>query len=448
MPLSPETPVLTISQLNREARAMLETGFPATWVEGEISNIARPGSGHLYFTLKDSHAQIRCAMFRRANRRLEFVPEDGQQVLVHARVTIYEPRGSFQLIIEAMEPAGEGLLRKRFEALKKKLAAEGLFDAALKQPLPRWPRCIGVITSPTGAALRDILQILRRRFAAVPVIVYPVRVQGERAGHDIVAALETATRRGECDVLVVGRGGGSLEDLWTFNEEIVARAIHACAIPVVSAVGHEIDFTIADLVADLRAPTPSAAAELIVPDSDALRGELAALDARAARALHRLAEARRLALTHLDNRLARCHPGVILRQLAQRLDETRQRLNNGIRRESERQALRLRHARSRLRSAAPLGRLQHAIQRLDGLQLGLSGAIRGITAAHRERLAVAAARLDGVSPLKTLERGYAIVQDERGGIVRDAGRLETGQKVSARLARGGFDAIVKKVSAD
>ncbi len=440
-----DTTIYTVSELNREARRVLETGLPAVWVAGEVSNLVRPGSGHLYFSLKDEQAQVRCAMFRSANRSLKFRVEDGMQVTVHARVSIYEPRGSYQLIVEHMEPAGEGLLRQRFEELKSRLATEGLFDPELKQPLPELPRRIGIITSPTGAAVRDILHILARRFAAVPAIIYPVKVQGDEAQGEIVAALEAAARRAECDVLIVGRGGGSLEDLWAFNEERVARAIHACPIPVVSAVGHEIDFTISDLVADLRAPTPSAAAELVVPDGRAWIAAAKNLGLRAQRIMTHSIAQQRLAERHLVARLRRCDPGFVLAQRAQRLDELTVRLSVAAQRGLELERLRLVHAKARLLGAAPTLQIRARQQDLDTLDLRLGAAIRSACGALRSRLAVAAAGLQAMSPLNTLERGYAIVQDrETGAVIRDAASLQAGQEITGRLARGSFIAAIRK----
>src|SRR5262245_43050897 len=279
----PAREVYTISRLNREGRTLLEKGFPPLWVEGEMSNLSRPGSGHLYFSLKDADAQVRCAMFRLQASRVRFPLRDGLKVIARARVTLYEPRGEFQLQVEQLEEAGEGALRRAFEALKARLAEEGVFDPSLKRPLPTLPRRIGVLTSPAGAALRDVLHVLERRFPAIPVCIYPIPVQGAEAAPRIAHMLRVAARRAECDVLILTRGGGSLEDLWPFNEEIVARALRACAIPVVSAVGHEIDVTIADFAADLRAPTPSAAAELVVPDAQAWLRQVATLAARLTR---------------------------------------------------------------------------------------------------------------------------------------------------------------------
>ena len=262
--------IYSITRLNREVRAVLEDSFPPSlWVRGEISNLAQPGSGHIYFSLKDKHSQVRCAMFRSANRHLRFAPENGREVLVRAGVSLYEGRGEFQLIVESMEPAGAGALQQAFEELKQRLLEEGLFADEHKQPLPAFPGTIGIITSPTGAAVRDIIHVLERRYARAGVIVYPVPVQGEGSAQQIAQAVDVANQRRECDVLILARGGGSLEDLWSFNEEIVARAIHHSVIPVVSGIGHEIDFTIADFVADQRAPTPSAAAEMVSPDSAA-----------------------------------------------------------------------------------------------------------------------------------------------------------------------------------
>ena len=266
LPLTPEREVFSVSALNRDARRIIESNFGVIWVEGEISNLARPSSGHMYWSLKDDNAQVRCAMFRQANRSLTFAPKNGLQVLARARVSLYETRGEFQLIVDFLEEAGEGLLRRRFEELKRKLAAEGLFETERKQQLPALPRRIGVVTSPSGAAVRDILSVLRRRFPWVQVVIYPTLVQGATAAYEIAQTLELADSRGDCDLLILARGGGSLEDLWSFNEEIVARAIAALDTPLISGVGHEIDFTIADFVADVRAPTPSGAAEIAVPD--------------------------------------------------------------------------------------------------------------------------------------------------------------------------------------
>jgi len=437
--------VYTVGQLNREARLLLESGLPALWITGEISNFSRPASGHIYLTLKDETAQVRCAFFRGAQRGLRFNPENGQQVLARARVGLYEPRGEFQLILEHLEPAGDGLLLRRLEELKKRLAAEGLFDAGRKRPLPTLPRTVGVVTSRTGAALRDILQILHRRFPATRVVIHPVAVQGEKAKHEIVAALQTAGARAECDVLIVGRGGGSLEDLWAFNEEIVARAIRACPIPVISAVGHETDFTLADFAADVRAPTPSGAAELAVPDWREWLARLVRAERDCSAAIRDHLDGLASRCRTLEARLARIHPGFVLDQHRQRADELAARITQATRRLLALRRLQARHALQRLQSATPRLALQHCTARLarSGLQLQAIG--RDFGARERQRFALAAASLHAYSPLRTLERGYAIVTAEDGSIVRSAHHLKTGQQVSTRLGDGGFDAVVRAV---
>ena len=432
----PGKKVLSVSQLNRMARQLLESDLPVLWVEGEISNLARPASGHLYFSLKDDKAQIRCALFRGRGRNTDVSVANGHQVLARGRVSIYEPRGDYQLIVDHLEPAGEGLLRRRLEELKRRLAAEGLFDESRKQDLPPLPRRIGVITSPSGAAIRDVLHILRRRFPAIPVVLYPVQVQGEQAKFDIVAALETAAARAECDVLILARGGGSLEDLWAFNEEIVARAIAACPIPLVSGVGHEVDFTIADLVADVRAPTPSGAAELAVPDGRDWLRRVQVLERRLALTARRIVDTSRLAFRALGARLARCHPGFMLRQNAQRLDELRGQLGAALRNRLTLDQLRVGNALARLRSNSPAVRLRIAADRVSNARLRLAAAARGQLTGPGTQLAVLSGRLHTVSPLRTLERGYAIVQDAAGNVVRSTAQVRSGDPITARVADG------------
>src|SRR6202522_2400896 len=319
LPARTERDIYSVSRLNREVRVLLERGFGTLWVEAEMSNFSRPSSGHWYFSLKDTNAQVRCAMFRQRNMLCAFTARDGQKVLVRARIGLYEPGGEFQLIVEHMEDAGLGALKRQFEELSAKLAAEGLFAAERKRPLPALPRRIGVITSPTGAAVRDILHVLARRFPAVAVLIYPVSVQGAAAAGEIVAALKLANRRAECDVLILARGGGSLEDLWAFNDEALARAIVASPIPVVSGIGHEIDFTMADFAADVRAPTPSAAAEIAVPDGEEWLISLSRLAHRLQRGLLRRVEAQRERLRWLIGRAALVSPTARLSQQTQRL---------------------------------------------------------------------------------------------------------------------------------
>jgi exodeoxyribonuclease VII large subunit len=438
----PARDVFSISRLNREARVLLERGLGSLWLEGEISNLSRPGSGHWYFSLKDETAQVRCAMFRQRNLLVRFPVKDGAQVLARGRVSLYEARGEFQVVIEHVEEAGEGVLRRRFEVLKQKLAAEGLFDSRHKQPLPALPRRIGVITSPTGAAIRDILHILRRRFPAIPVLVYPVAVQGEAAPREIEQALQLAALRRDCDVLILARGGGSLEDLWAFNDEAVARAIFACPIPLVSGVGHEVDVTIADFVADERAPTPSGAAERVVPDRAEWLRSLAATGQRLALAMRRRLGDQRQALLLREQRLARAHPGVVLRQHAQRLDELEGRLRLAGRNRLERAASRLASARSLLLRASPALHVTALKLRLDAAGRDLARAVRGRLVEQRQRFELAARALHTVSPLATLDRGYAIVADATGKVLQDAASLQPGDRVSARLARGHFTAAV------
>ena len=350
---SGDSPSISVSDLNRQAKSLLERGLARVCVEGELSNLARPASGHMYFTLKDSGAQIRCAFFRQRQRGPTISFRDGDQLLAYGRVSLYEPRGDYQLIVERLEAAGEGELRRRFELLKKRLADEGLFDESLKRPLPALPRRIGVITSPSGAAVRDVLSVLKRRFPAVPVLVYPAAVQGDGAPFELMAALKSATERAECDLLIIGRGGGSLEDLWAFNNEELARAIRACPIPVISAVGHEVDFTIADFVADLRAPTPSGAAELAVPDqAEWLRG-LHASAQQLRKIMQRHLEDQSQAVDWLARRLAQSSPAATVSRQTDRLQNARQRLLLAMRHEQTVHERRVEQWRSRLLRVDP-----------------------------------------------------------------------------------------------
>ncbi|ABI56047.1 exodeoxyribonuclease VII large subunit [Alkalilimnicola ehrlichii MLHE-1] len=438
--------VYTVSQLNQEVRSLLETTLPPLWVEGEISNLARPRSGHLYFTLKDSAAQVRCAMFRNRNLLLRFQPGDGQRVLVRARAGLYPARGEFQLVVDHMEEAGEGALRRAFEALKARLEQEGLFDPAHKRPLPAFPRRLGVITSPTGAAIRDVLTVLRRRFPALPVLIYPVPVQGEGAGGQIAAAIEEADRRRDVDVVLVTRGGGSLEDLWAFNEEVVARAIHACGLPVVSAVGHEVDVTISDLVADQRAPTPSAAAELISPDGPALLHQVRGLRDRLLQLTtqhHRRASDR---LNGLARRLQARHPGQLLRDRSQRLDELDQRLRHAMAQRLARHTQALDHLRARLRQGDPRLTIRRREEQRLALERRLHAAVRQQLQAREQRLSGLGRALHAVSPLATLSRGYAIArQGADGPVLRDSTQVAPGDAVRVRLHRGQLDCRVERV---
>ncbi|MEJ2552923.1 MAG: exodeoxyribonuclease VII large subunit [Gammaproteobacteria bacterium] len=437
--------VYSISRLNREVRALLDGHFSLIWVEGEISNLSRPRSGHLYFSLKDRDAQIRCAMFKMRNQLLSFEPGDGMQVLVRARVSLYEPRGDFQLVVEHMEEAGDGLLRRAFEELKNRLINEGLFDPAHKQPLPRLPRRIGVITSPTGAAIRDILSVLRRRFPAIPVLVYPVPVQGAAAASQIARTIRLAGQRQDCDVLVVARGGGSLEDLWAFNEEAVARAIYDCPVPIVSGVGHEVDVTIADFAADHRAATPSAAAELVSPNGDEWLQAFTGFENRLINQARRQHQAKSQALRWLETRLAQLHPARRLNEHGQRLDELEQRLQRACNAQLRHATARSNALVAKLERHDPSRRLQQLRMQEEHLGRRLLQAMKAALEQDRRRLAGIGRALDAVSPLATLSRGYAIVKRlPDGAIVRAADAVKLGDRIETRIARGRLISTVEE----
>ena len=436
-PLAIESEVHSPTALTRLVRDLLEEALPLIWIEGEISNFARPASGHVYFTLKDAGAQIRCAMFRPKSTWLRFRPADGMRVLARARVSLYEARGEFQLIIESLEEAGAGALQCAFDELKARLAAEGLFDAALKRSLPRMPRRIGVITSPTGAAVRDVLSVLARRFPLAQVEILPVPVQGKEAPPAIVAMLAAASRAQRHDVLLLTRGGGSLEDLWAFNDEAVARAIRASKVPVVSAVGHETDFTIADFAADLRAPTPSAAAELLVPDASDLARVLATQRNRASQLMRRVLEARSQHLDHLLARLNAQRPQARIVRGAERLLALQVRLREAGRRAIAEPHTHLRELRARLQISAPATLIERRTLLLGGLQERLRSAQQRRLEQRAAQLSVLARTLHAVSPLATLERGYAIVRDAASGaLVRSVAQTRAGQMLDLRLTDG------------
>lgn len=445
-PIDAPRTVYTVSRLNRETRFILNECFGSLWIEGEISNFSVPSSGHLYFTLKDAEAQVRCAMFRPQARFLEFKPKNGDHVLAKAQVSLYEPRGDFQLIIETLEEAGDGALLRAFEALKNRLAAEGLFDASIKKPLPSLPQCIGVITSSTGAAVRDILTVLRRRFPAIPVILFPVKVQGPEAKSEIVRALNLADRLKWCDVVILARGGGSLEDLWAFNEEIVARAIHACGIPVIAGIGHEIDFTIADFVADLRAPTPSAAAEAASPDGTAWLERFQRLETRLRQSIQtRLNQAERL-LGFLDKRLQQLHPAKQLSTQAQRLDELELRLRRATQNRLALLETRLQGEAARLLRYRPDQRLMLLKARRDQLARRLHTAIHRRIETQRHALVCASQELQAVSPLATLARGYSITNRADGRmLLRSCHGVVAGDRIATRLADGTLISTVESI---
>jgi len=440
----PPRQILTPSTLNRLVRDLLEDTLPLIWIEGELSNVARPASGHLYFTLKDAGAQVRCAMFRPKSGWLKFRPADGMHVLVRARVGLYEPRGEFQLVAEQMEPAGEGALQREFEQLKARLDAEGLFDPARKRALPLYARRIGVITSATGAAVRDVLSVMSRRWPLAEVDVLPVPVQGREAPPAIVQMLRKASASGRYDVLLLTRGGGSLEDLWAFNDEQVARAIHASAVPVVSAVGHEIDFSIADFVADLRAPTPSAAAELLVPDAFALRRHLQQLQQRLATLQQRRLQSRIQRVDHLLARLQAQRPQARLARDRERLLHLQRRLLGVQREQSQRLHNGLERVHARLLAQHPKLRLLLLQRRLGELRLRLLQSTERKLERDRANLRQSGRALHAVSPLATLERGYAILFDSDGKVLRSSQGIGEGTPLRARLADGELPLSVRK----
>ncbi|MET0256694.1 MAG: exodeoxyribonuclease VII large subunit [Luteibacter sp.] len=429
--------IFTPTGLNRLVRELLEDALPmGVWIEGELSNVARPASGHVYFTLKDAGAQVRCAMFRTAASRLRFRPADGMHVLMRAKVGLYEARGEFQLVADHMEPAGEGALQREFEQLKARLGAEGLFDPARKRALPAFARRIGVITSPSGAAVRDVLSVLGRRLGLAEVDVLPVPVQGREAPPAIAAMLRKASASGRYDVLLVTRGGGSLEDLWAFNDEAVARAIHASAVPVVSAVGHEVDFTIADFVADLRAATPSAAAELLVPDGADLERRLDRLRQRMATLMARRLQAAAQRADHWQARLNAQRPQARLARDGQRLEALRRRLVMSAGQSNALRRARLERLQARLAAQHPRLRLAPSQRRIADLRQRLGASISRRLERDRLRLTEQARTLHAVSPLATLERGYAIVFDEREAVVRRAGDVAVGDRLRIMLGDG------------
>jgi exodeoxyribonuclease VII large subunit len=440
-----ERDVYTVSRLNKEVRLLLESGLPVLWLEGELSNFAAPASGHWYFSLKDAQAQVRCAMWKQRNSLLKFRPKDGMRLLARARVGLYEPRGEYQLIVEHLEEAGEGALKREFEKLKAKLAAEGLFATERKRALPAVPRRIGVITSPTGAAVHDILRVLRARFPATAVRIYPTAVQGAAAVPEIVRAIDAASLRQDCDVLIVARGGGALEDLWCFNDERVARAIARCNVPTISGVGHEVDVTIADFVADVRAPTPSAAALVAVPDKSAWLETLSQLELRFVGGMGRALRAQSLALSALAQRLQISHPGARLAQHTQRLDDLDIRLRSAMRGTLLHQRQRLEMARSRLWRENPRHRLEALCAQAAALRQRLGAAIDGRLNALDQRLALAARTLNAVSPLATLGRGFAVVtRAEDGAVLQDASQVPVGTQIEARLSKGRLRATVNQ----
>ncbi|AVH31108.1 exodeoxyribonuclease VII large subunit [Vibrio fluvialis] len=434
--------IYTVSRLNAEVRLLLENEMGIVWLLGEISNFSAPVSGHWYLTLKDSRAQVKCAMFKGSNRLVRFKPQNGQQVLVKARLSLYEPRGDYQIIIESMQPEGDGRLQQEFDQLKMQLAAEGLFAQTLKKPLPEHPRCVGIITSKTGAALHDILQVLKRRDPSLPIIIYPTLVQGEDAAIQIAQAIGRANARGECDVLIVGRGGGSLEDLWCFNHEIVARTIAASQIPIISAVGHEIDVTIADFVADVRAPTPSAAAELVSRDNSHKKQAFQGYEHKLASAMRHYFAEQKVSLKQLQYRLDKQHPMYRLQRQQQQLDELSMRLERAVQKQLNGTRQHLAKQQHRLQLLSPEKTLREQRYTLALRERNLIDAMQRQLVMSQHRFTRLIDKLDTVSPLATLSRGYSITQTAQGKIVRQATDVKTGDQLITRLADGDVHSTV------
>ncbi len=438
--------IYSVTELNRSAAAVLEQNFSWIWVEGEISNLAQPASGHIYFSLKDSGAQVRCAMFKSRNNNLNFQPENGQQVQIRGKVSLYQPRGDYQLIVDRMEEAGDGALQRKFEALKNKLASEGLFDEDVKQEIPELPECIGVITSNTGAAIHDVLSVINRRFPSIPVRLYSVPVQGDAAAPAICRALELVEEQAECDVVLLVRGGGSLEDLWAFNEESVAHAIYDCPIPVVSGVGHEVDVTIADYVADFRAATPTAAAETATPDQASWLQSLDWYQHRLQQLMTEKNQRHNETLNWLNKRLSQQHPVAVVQRLSQRLDDVEQRLNYAWRYSLQQQQSRHQQLRARLQTASPELAVSHYRHRLQILGQNLHYHIQQTLERQKARLQNNARTLNAISPLQTLERGYSITSNSKGETIINSNAISVGDELQTLLYKGKIVSQVKKIT--
>ncbi|MDO6512952.1 exodeoxyribonuclease VII large subunit [Neptuniibacter sp. 2_MG-2023] len=434
---------ISVSELNRQARTLLERSFLTIQVEGEISNFVRPSSGHWYFTLKDDKAQVRCAMFKNRNQLIKPAPKQGDKVVVRAKVSLYEGRGDYQLICDFMESSGSGSLQAAFEELKLKLQAEGLFDSKHKKPIPAHPSHIGIITSKTGAAVHDILTVLKRRFPGLPITIYPTSVQGDEAPAQICKAIILAEVHQTCDVLILGRGGGSLEDLWAFNTEDVARTVFDCDIPIISAVGHEVDVVITDFIADTRAPTPSAAAEMLSPDQHQLKQRLALLEQRLIRHIEQKLKTATLNIQHSKTRLR--HPGQKLNEQAQRLDHLEAKLLNGINAKIINAKHQQQQLLSRVKALSPTKLLPLKEEQIHSLQQRLTQSIHTLLQQKSFKLGSLSSQLNTVSPLATLERGYAIVKDEHGTVIQDASTTQKGDVIESQLYKGRLRCRVDEV---
>ena len=439
--------IYTPSELNREVRMHIEMGFPRILLEAEISNLSKPASGHLYFTLKDNKAQIRCALFRSSASRLSIHPENGMKVLARGRISLYEPRGDFQLIVDSLRDAGEGLLRRQFEELKKKLEGEGLFDPTFKQPLPPYPLRIGVVTSPGGAAVRDILHVLARRWPVAKVRLYPVSVQGNEAPREILTALQAANEQNWAEILIVGRGGGSLEDLLAFNDEAVARAVFASGIPVISAVGHETDFSICDFVADLRAPTPSAAAELATPNQAVLKESFARNERQLLRLTRDRLQRDTQGLDHLSHRLQQRHPATRLGEQAKHIDTLQKSLIRSLQHQlKERESL-LANLGRRLHNQHPGRRLNDLRTKINNIRQSIDIKMNILLTQHQQKLRNLARTLNAVSPLDTIGRGYAVITStQTGKVISSISQTQAGDPITTQLSDGRLLGTIDKVT--
>lgn len=434
--------ILQVSELTKKVRFILESELNTVWLTGEISNFIAAGSGHWYLSLKDSNSQVKCAMFKGNNRRVRISPSNGQQVLVKARVSLYEPRGDFQLIIEQMEDAGEGLLRQRFEQLKQKLNALGMFSNAHKKDIPAHIRRVGVVTSPTGAAVKDILSVLQRRNPSIEVIIYPALVQGNLAQNDICYAINKANARNECQVMIVGRGGGSLEDLWPFNEESVVQAIYNSNIPIISAVGHEIDTTLSDYAADMRAATPSAAAELVSADTSELSNKVVLLKQRLVKQMSVKLVNQKQDIQHIDHRLTQVQPEHKLQLQQQRFDELSMRLHNGMSRKLSHSTMQPEHLHQRLLQASPLKSILQDTQRLQDKQQRLQTASINLLQHKQDAFVHVIEQLQLVSPLATIARGYSITRNNNNNVIRSVEQVKQGEELIIQVEDGSINAIV------
>ncbi|XQW84319.1 exodeoxyribonuclease VII large subunit [Thalassotalea piscium] len=428
--------ILQVSELTKKVKFMLESELNTVWLTGELSNFVAASSGHWYLSLKDNRSQVRCAMFKSNNQRVRIKPANGQQVLVRAKVSLYEPRGDFQLIIEQMEDAGEGLLRQKYEQLKARLYNQGLFDQSNKKAIPTHVNTVGIVTSPTGAAIKDILTVLKRRNPTIKVIIYPTLVQGDQASNEIALAINTAHQRQECDVLIVGRGGGSLEDLWCFNNEIVINAIYRCQLPIISAIGHEIDTTLSDYVADLRAPTPSAAAELVSQDNSELITKIQTLTKRLLFLIKNQQTQKQQVVAQLSQRLTRVHPAAQLQLQQQKADELHSRLHSAINRQLLMKKQKPENLMIRLSNASPSSTIIRHQEYRQQLHKRLTQSTQYLLHKKQQHFAHIVEQLQIVSPLATIARGYSVSRNINGEIIRSVEQVEIKDEITIELSNG------------